>query len=120
MRGYHAYGTLPYFLYGYEPGEVIGIDGEGEDAVPATYAVGVPVAVPSVVRVQTAPEAKLWFDGVATSQSGAVRTFSTPALEVGKTYTYKVRACWLQKGRPVLRSETIEVTPGTMCLVDLR
>jgi uncharacterized protein (TIGR03000 family) len=107
-------------LYGYETGELIGDSGDGDDVVPATYEVGVPVAIPAVVRVQTAPGAKLWFDGVATSQSGELRTFSTPALEAGRTYAYKVRACWLQKGKPVLRAETIEVTPGTTTVVDLR
>lgn len=119
QRDYRFYGPLADFLYGYDPAAAPA-DVAGEDAIPATYERNVPAATAAVIRVRTDPAAKVWFDGVSTTRGGEVRTFATPPLEPGKTYTYKIRACWLQHGRPVLRTETVQVTPGTTAVVDLR
>jgi len=64
------------------------------------------------------PQARLWFDGNATSQTGTDRVFHTPSLTIGSTYTYQIRASWTQGGREVTQERTVSVTPGQTTLVD--
>jgi uncharacterized protein (TIGR03000 family) len=73
----------------------------------------------AVVRVQTAPDAQLWFDGVLTAQSGPVRTFGTPPLTPGKNFAYDVKIRWLQDGQPVDRERVVTVTAGQTVDVNL-
>jgi uncharacterized protein (TIGR03000 family) len=105
-----------------------------EVALPLAEAVPIVVPAPDVaippppvtkltgalVRIRVAPSARMWVDGTATSQTGAIRTFTTPALNPGKTYSYTVRACWLDDGRPVVRTRVIKVIPGQIAELDLR
>ncbi len=73
----------------------------------------------AVVRVTTAPDAQLWFDGVATTQKGPVRTFGTPELTPGHNYKYDVRVRWMDNGTPVERNRTVQVGAGRTVNVDL-
>jgi uncharacterized protein (TIGR03000 family) len=73
-----------------------------------------------VVRIHIVPAAKMWIDGAAINQTGELRTFTTPPLDGSKAYSYGIRACWLEDGRPVVRSRTISVAAGKTTDVDLR
>jgi uncharacterized protein (TIGR03000 family) len=64
------------------------------------------------------PQASVWFDGNATSSTGTERLFNTPALTMGSTYSYRVRASWMQGGREVTQERTVSVTPGQTAMVD--
>jgi uncharacterized protein (TIGR03000 family) len=57
-----------------------------------------PPANTAGVEITVMPNAEIWFDGTKTSQVGAVRKFRTPTLEPGGTYTYTIRARWMQNG----------------------
>jgi uncharacterized protein (TIGR03000 family) len=123
--GYRYYGVWPYGYYAYDDGPVVvplveedpGLVSSDEREEPrATMA---PPAA-ALVRIHTVPGAKLWFDGSPTSQSGVLRTFSTPPLDLGRSYSYGVRACWLEDGRPVVRSLTVKVMPGETADLDMR
>jgi uncharacterized protein (TIGR03000 family) len=71
------------------------------------------------VRVLTAPNAQIWFDGVAMNQTGAVRTFETPELQPGQKYRYDVKVRYVDNGVPVERERSISVSPGQTATADL-
>jgi uncharacterized protein (TIGR03000 family) len=134
FRGYNYYNAWPYTYYvDYSPAVVVnepqyvaptGSVYESEEP-PSPRQVVVrgsepTSALPAEVRIRTVPSARVWFDGKATTQTGTVRTFATPPLESGQNYSYKVRACWLENGQPVVRSRVVRVTPGETAEVDLR
>jgi len=61
------------------------------------------------VRVIVPPDAKVWFAGQETTQTGSERDFSSPALTPGKNYYYEVRARWMQNGKPVDQTRRVKV-----------
>lgn len=63
------------------------------------------------------PQAKVWFDGAATSSTGTDRIYHSPALAAG-SYSYRIRASWMQKGEPVTQEAVVNVTPGQTAVVD--
>jgi uncharacterized protein (TIGR03000 family) len=73
----------------------------------------------AVVRVLTAPDAQLWFNGTATAQTGSVRTFETPDLQPAQNYKYDVKVRYTDNDVPVERERTINVTAGNMATADL-
>ena len=72
----------------------------------------------ATVQVEVPANATLWFDGVQTKQTGARRTFHTPALERGHSYHYDVKARWEQDGKPVERTRRVDVYAGARVTVD--
>jgi len=66
----------------------------------------------AVLALQVPADAKIWVQGEATKQDGAVRTFVSPPLEPGKTYTYAVKAQWTENGKPVEQSQNVTVRAG--------
>jgi uncharacterized protein (TIGR03000 family) len=61
--------------------------------------------------------ARIWFDGDLTHQTGPVRDFESPPLQPGQTYTYNIRARWMQNGQPVTQDRTVTVA-GQRTMVD--
>jgi uncharacterized protein (TIGR03000 family) len=86
---------------------------------PPEAAVSPPAGDEAVVVVRTAPDAQLWFDGVATSQSGGVRAFSTPDLRRGKSYKYDVKVRWTENGNVMERTRSVTVSAGDKIELDL-
>jgi uncharacterized protein (TIGR03000 family) len=73
----------------------------------------------AAIDVMVSPNAKLWVDGVETRQQGTARFFESPPLVPGKTYTYDVKAVWMdENGKKVERHRTIEVQAGSHVTVD--
>lgn len=111
--GYSSYGYSPYYYgsyptYSYYPSYTY--------SAPSVDYVA-PVDTTARVRVILPdPQARVWFDGAPTSQTGSDRIFSTPPL----TYTasYQIRATWLRNGREMTREQTVTVSPGQASLVD--
>ena len=64
------------------------------------------------------PQATVFFDGHATTSTGTERLFHTPALAFGGTYTYQIRASWVQGGRRVTQERTVSVVPGQTIVID--
>jgi uncharacterized protein (TIGR03000 family) len=57
-------------------------------------------------------DASLSIDGEQTQQRSATRTFTSPPLESGKTYTYKLRAEINRDGHFIRDTKTVEVRAG--------
>ena len=62
------------------------------------------------------PQARVWFDGNPTSQTGNDRLFTSPQLS--GTASYQIRAAWMRNGREVISEQTATVRPGQTSLVD--
>jgi uncharacterized protein (TIGR03000 family) len=119
QRGYRFYGAWPYFRFSRDPGYAAAFGEAGPALATAAYE-SEEAAFPASVRVRTAPDARLWFGGSATRQTGSLRTLTTPPLQPGKSYTYPMRAVWMENGKAVARSRTVSVAPGETAEVDLR
>ncbi len=112
----------------------------------SSYSVGVPVErrasyyyydTPPASRSQPAPEAavagrnhvrlevvlpdpnaEVWVEGQKTTTTGRVRTFESPELQPNRSYTYNLRASWMQDGRPVTQDRQVQVVTGRSTTVD--
>jgi len=74
-----------------------------------------PVEESTTVTVDVVvPEtAEVWFDGYKTNQAGSSRTFVSPPLEPGHSYTYDVRARWTDpSGRVIDETKQVAVQAG--------
>jgi uncharacterized protein (TIGR03000 family) len=78
-----------------------------------------PAPAEALVRIQVPDaNAKVWFDGAATKSTGMDRLYQSPVLELGSTYTYRIRATWMKDGKEVSQDRLIQVAPGQTTLVD--
>jgi uncharacterized protein (TIGR03000 family) len=82
-----------------------------------------PEADPNLVHVvaHVPEDARLWFDGQPTQQTGDLRYFVSPPLVPGRTFHYMVRAEWVENGRWVSQVHTFPVRAGDVhCLYLVR
>jgi uncharacterized protein (TIGR03000 family) len=66
------------------------------------------------------PNAKVTFDDSTTQQMGTDRLFTSPPLDPNKTYSYTVKATWMENGKEATRSQEVKVQPGRSTTVDFR
>ncbi|HXG10474.1 MAG TPA: TIGR03000 domain-containing protein [Gemmataceae bacterium] len=86
----------------------------------ALWAAQEPVkAQPVRLKVMVPANAEVEIEGAKTKQTGPVRRFISPPVEVGKTYVYSIKATWTQDGKPVTVERTVRVKPGEEVEVDL-
>jgi uncharacterized protein (TIGR03000 family) len=64
------------------------------------------------IQMHVPSDARVWFDGEATSQSGADRTFVTPSLAPGREYVYHIRVQWNENGKAMERNRDATVHAG--------
>jgi uncharacterized protein (TIGR03000 family) len=75
----------------------------------------------AVVRVMVPnPDAEIWFDNTATKQRGTERLFESPPLDANSTYSYTIKAKWIDSGRTVERERQVQVQSGQPVMVDFR
>ncbi len=73
----------------------------------------------AVIRVRLpAADAKVWFEGEGTLQTGKEREFVSPRLEAGATHTYTVKASWFKEGKEITREKQVSVRPGAETVVE--
>ena len=48
----------------------------------------------ATIQVSVPADAKVWFDDSPTEQTGSERSFESPPLTPGKTYSYMITAQW--------------------------
>jgi uncharacterized protein (TIGR03000 family) len=66
-----------------------------------------------------APDAIVWIAGKRMTQSGTDRTFATPTLTAGRTYSYEIRAQWTTaSGQLANQTRTVSFQPGQTVTVD--
>lgn len=70
------------------------------------------------VRVLVPANARVWVDGQPMSSVGAERQFVTPELNPGKSFTYQIKARWMEGGRPVEQVRTARVQANRSTTVD--
>jgi len=84
-----------------------------------TYVRPAPVADAAHIRVLLPDgNARVWFDGALTQQTGTDRMFHTPALTAGMNYSYRIRATWMQGNREMTQERVVNVTPGSTSVVN--
>src|SRR5262249_14957397 len=62
----------------------------------------------AVINLQVPSDAKIWFDQTQTKQTGTMRSFESPSLDVGSEYAYQIRIQWKRDGKDI--TETRQVT----------
>lgn len=70
------------------------------------------------VRVVVPTAAQVWFDGDSTSQAGSLREFVSPPLSSEGTYSYEIRARWMENGTPMEQTRRVTVRAGALTTVD--
>ena len=62
--------------------------------------------------------AELWFNGSKTAQTGAQREFVSPVLTPGKSFTYEIKASWMENGKPVEHTRSVHVQADAWQVID--
>jgi uncharacterized protein (TIGR03000 family) len=70
------------------------------------------------VTVVVPEDAELWFNGTKTNQTGKRREFATAPLTPGKDFRYRIKARWIEDGKPVELTQTIKVRANSSQTVD--
>lgn len=70
------------------------------------------------VTVNVPADARVWFEGAATTSTGPVRQFYSPPLVSGSQYTYDIKASWNENGHEVTQTQKVEVTAAAHVNVD--
>jgi len=124
FTGAPNYGTPPYYAAATHRGPGAAYAGDSGTSVRQSFyppvnnnAQGLPVNS-AAIQVTVLPDAEVWFNGVKTNQTGAVRQFQSPPLEPGSTYTYQVRARWTQNGEPRDQTRDLRVAPNGRAFLD--
>jgi uncharacterized protein (TIGR03000 family) len=63
-------------------------------------------------------DAEVFFDGKATTETGAERKYRTAELDRGTTYRYSVRAVWTHAGRPIRKTCDVSFKAGSRIRVN--
>src|SRR5581483_8997593 len=68
-------------------------------------------AVDNVARVHVIvpPDAKVWFNGSPTQNTGSDREFASPPLVPGQDYSYDITAQWTEGGQEVTQTRHVDV-----------
>lgn len=64
-------------------------------------------------------DARIWFEGEPTKQTGTLRQFVSPPLTPGKRYTYRARVQWFEDGRWVGQVHSFPVHAGDVHCIDV-
>ncbi len=64
------------------------------------------------VTVHVPAEARVWFDGTATTSTGPIRKFQSLPLTQGDRYSYEIKASWKENGREVTETREVVVISG--------
>jgi uncharacterized protein (TIGR03000 family) len=71
------------------------------------------------ILVQVPANAEIWFDNSKTKSTGSLRTFVSPPLESGKTFTYVIHARWTDSsGKVIDQTKRVEVQAGQRSRAD--
>jgi uncharacterized protein (TIGR03000 family) len=57
-------------------------------------------------------DANVWFQGIRIKQTGPVRMLVTPPLKTGRSYSYEIRATYMENGREVTTVRNLSVRAG--------
>lgn len=63
--------------------------------------------------VKVPEDAQVWLEGKPTRQTGSDRLYVSPPLEPGPTFTYEIRARWLENGHAIEQTQSVDVRAGS-------
>jgi uncharacterized protein (TIGR03000 family) len=113
--GYNSYGYAPSATYIAPSAAYVDPGYPSLSAAPADSSRESAYYAPEVadnaahLRILAPADAKVWVGGVETGRTGPDRSFASPPLIPGKTYTYEVKARWMDAGQPVERTRQVKV-----------
>lgn len=81
-------------------------------------AMAAPTDRPAVITVNVPSSAQIWFDGVATKQTGSARTFVSPPLPAGRVFKYTILGRWVEDGQKIEQTRKIAVKGGDRITVN--
>ncbi len=81
--------------------------------------VAAPASAPATVIVNLPADAKLTFDGTATTSTTASRRFTTPALPTGNDMSYTLTAEIVREGKTLKATQVVSVRAGQTTDVNL-
>jgi uncharacterized protein (TIGR03000 family) len=71
------------------------------------------------IQLRVPANAEVWFDNTRTKSTGSLRTFLSPPLETGKTFSYVVHARWTDSsGKVIDQTKQVEVQAGQRSRAD--
>jgi uncharacterized protein (TIGR03000 family) len=88
-------------------------------SAPAVPAQPVIPANAATIEVTLPSDATLTVDGAATTSTSSVRTFVSPSLTPGKTFSYTMQAKYQYNGQPVTVSKKVIVEAGKTSRINL-
>jgi carbonic anhydrase len=106
--------------YSLSTGKVDWFEGEERDAPAEVSHAGGETKSSKIRVLLPAADAKVSFNGVATTKTGTERLFASPALEPGKDYSYAVKATWNDNGKEVSLEKRVAIKGGEEVVVDFR
>jgi uncharacterized protein (TIGR03000 family) len=112
---YYSSPGMAYSSPSYAPGTVIrddsGVIRQTSYSSPGANIINLRVMVPD-------PNARVWIENQEMSIKGPERLFFSPPVETGKSYSYTVKASWLENGKEVNREKKLDVQPGLEYIVN--
>jgi uncharacterized protein (TIGR03000 family) len=114
------YASYPAPVYAAYPAPVVGSPGSAPPTAAAPAAENAPPRDDAAHLQLIVPEnAEVYFDGTKTTQTGRVREFTSPALALGKRFTYQISVRYTDStGRPVDDTRPIHVGANDWFTVD--
>ncbi len=76
------------------------------------------MSAPAQVVIKAPADVRILVNGAFTERSATVMTFSTPALKLGKTYAYQVKAQAVRGGQTVVETKEVTVRAGAEAVID--
>jgi uncharacterized protein (TIGR03000 family) len=64
------------------------------------------------VNLRVPRDAKVWFNGNPTNQTGRIRSFESSPVAVGPEYVYHIRIQWKEDGKDVTQTRQLNVQAG--------
>jgi uncharacterized protein (TIGR03000 family) len=87
--------------------------------MPRTLPAATPGAQSATIIVHLPGDAKLTIDGAPTRSTSAERSFITPPLEVGKTFSYTLQAQFVRGDQTISVTKEIAVRAGENAFISL-
>ncbi|MCI0638054.1 MAG: TIGR03000 domain-containing protein [Gemmataceae bacterium] len=88
-------------------------------STPYVQPAAVATATAQIEIVAPNSNARVWFRGVESGQTGPSHWFDVTQLESGRAYSFEVEARWMQNGREMRHTRMIQVNAGQNLRVDL-
>jgi uncharacterized protein (TIGR03000 family) len=76
-----------------------------------------PTAAAFTLRLPDA-NAEVWFENQKTQQKGILREYVSGSLDPKSSYTFHLKARWMENGRPVEQTRNIDARAGQRLTVD--